>query len=141
MCFKHGLISFHKVFAGCLEVILVVIYLSVPEFGNLHSRYIVLTSKHHEGFTNWPSHVSFNWNSMAVGPKRDLVGKLNFGNFWSLSFNLKNRNWAFFWKFSPVHAQCWDTGNLYVFFRIYYVKLIFVSHSYCATGCRLLLQA
>ena len=38
-------------------------------------RYVVLTSKHHEGFTNWPSNVSFNWNSMDVGPKRDLVGK------------------------------------------------------------------
>ncbi len=35
----------------------------------------MLTSKHHEGFTNWPSKVSFNWNSMDVGPKRDLVGK------------------------------------------------------------------
>jgi len=38
-------------------------------------RYVVLTSKHHEGFTNWPSHVSFNWNSMDVGPERDLVGE------------------------------------------------------------------
>lgn len=40
------------------------------------AKYIVLTSKHHEGFTNWPSSVSFNWNSMDVGPKRDLVGDL-----------------------------------------------------------------
>jgi len=40
------------------------------------ARYVVLTSKHHEGFTNWPSKVSWNWNSMEVGPKRDLVGDL-----------------------------------------------------------------
>jgi alpha-L-fucosidase len=40
------------------------------------AKYIVLTSKHHEGFTNWNSSVSFNWNSMDVGPKRDLVGDL-----------------------------------------------------------------
>ncbi|KAK7086973.1 Tissue alpha-L-fucosidase [Halocaridina rubra] len=40
------------------------------------ARYIVLTSKHHEGFTNWPSKYSWNWNSMDVGPKRDLVGDL-----------------------------------------------------------------
>lgn len=40
------------------------------------AKYIVLTSKHHEGFTNWPSNVSWNWNSMDVGPKRDLVGDL-----------------------------------------------------------------
>ena len=38
------------------------------------AKYIVLTSKHHEGFTNWPSKQSFSWNSMDVGPKRDLVG-------------------------------------------------------------------
>ena len=37
-------------------------------------RYVVLTSKHHEGFCNWHTNVSFNWNSMAVGPKRDLLG-------------------------------------------------------------------
>ncbi|XP_068222954.1 alpha-L-fucosidase-like [Palaemon carinicauda] len=40
------------------------------------ARYIVLTSKHHEGYTNWPSKYSWNWNSMDVGPKRDLVGDL-----------------------------------------------------------------
>ena len=36
---------------------------------------MVLTSKHHEGFTNWPSRVSWNWNSVDVGPQRDLVGE------------------------------------------------------------------
>ena len=41
------------------------------------ARYVVLTSKHHEGFTNWPSNVSWGWNSMDVGPKRDLVGKFS----------------------------------------------------------------
>ncbi|XP_043242495.1 alpha-L-fucosidase-like [Amphibalanus amphitrite] len=40
------------------------------------ARYVVLTSKHHEGYTLWPSAVSWNWNSMDVGPKRDLVGDL-----------------------------------------------------------------
>ncbi|KAK3859825.1 hypothetical protein Pcinc_034081 [Petrolisthes cinctipes] len=40
------------------------------------ARYVVLTSKHHEGYTNWPSAFSPNWNSKDVGPKRDLVGDL-----------------------------------------------------------------
>jgi alpha-L-fucosidase len=39
-------------------------------------KYVVLTSKHHEGFTNWPSKYSWNWNSGDVGPHRDLVGDL-----------------------------------------------------------------
>ena len=40
------------------------------------ARYIVLTSKHHEGFTLWPSAQSWNWNSVDVGPHRDLCGDL-----------------------------------------------------------------
>jgi len=40
------------------------------------AKYVVLTSKHHEGYTNWPSKYSWNWNSMDVGPHRDLVGDL-----------------------------------------------------------------
>ncbi|OWF56521.1 alpha-L-fucosidase-like [Mizuhopecten yessoensis] len=40
------------------------------------ARYVVLVTKHHEGFTMWPSKYSFNWNAGAVGPKRDLLGDL-----------------------------------------------------------------
>ncbi len=45
------------------------------------AQYVVLTSKHHDGFALWPSkHASesrgFPWNSVEVGPKRDLVGEL-----------------------------------------------------------------
>lgn len=40
------------------------------------AKYIVLTSKHHEGFTMWPSKHSWNWNSVDVGPHRDLAGDL-----------------------------------------------------------------
>ncbi|XP_068228221.1 alpha-L-fucosidase-like [Palaemon carinicauda] len=45
-------------------------------FNSSGAQYIVLTSKHHEGFTLWPSPNSWNWNSMDVGPKRNLVGEL-----------------------------------------------------------------
>ncbi|MCD6354873.1 MAG: alpha-L-fucosidase [Prolixibacteraceae bacterium] len=41
------------------------------------AKYVVLTSKHHEGFTLWPSQQSWNWNSVDVGPHRDLCGDLS----------------------------------------------------------------
>uniref|UniRef100_A0A7E4VX99 alpha-L-fucosidase n=1 Tax=Panagrellus redivivus TaxID=6233 RepID=A0A7E4VX99_PANRE len=40
------------------------------------AKYFVLTSKHHEGYTLWPSATSFQWNAVDVGPKRDLVATL-----------------------------------------------------------------
>jgi alpha-L-fucosidase len=40
------------------------------------ARYVVLTSKHHEGFCLWPCPASWNWNSVDVGPHRDLAGDL-----------------------------------------------------------------
>lgn len=39
--------------------------------------YVVLTSKHHDGFTLWPSAQSWNWNSVDIGPHRDLCGDLS----------------------------------------------------------------
>lgn len=40
------------------------------------AKYVVLTSKHHEGFPLWPSAHSWNWNAVDVGPHRDLLGDL-----------------------------------------------------------------
>jgi len=40
------------------------------------AKYVVLTSKHHEGFCLWPSKESWNWNSVDIGPHRDLCGDL-----------------------------------------------------------------
>lgn len=40
------------------------------------AKYVVLTSKHHEGFTLWNAPQSWNWNSVDIGPKRDLAGDL-----------------------------------------------------------------
>ena len=50
-------------------------------FEKAGAKYIVLTSKHHDGFTLWPNEQAndrgFAWNSMEVGAKRDLVGELS----------------------------------------------------------------
>jgi alpha-L-fucosidase len=50
-------------------------------FKDSGARYVVLVSKHHDGFALWPSKeadASWGrpWNSVAVGAKRDLVGEL-----------------------------------------------------------------
>ena len=47
-------------------------------FARSGARYVVLTSKHHDGFCLWPTRSPYKkgWNSMDVGPGRDLVGDL-----------------------------------------------------------------
>jgi alpha-L-fucosidase len=45
-------------------------------FKEAGAKYIVLTSKHQDGFTLWPSQQSWNWKSVDVGPHRDLCGDL-----------------------------------------------------------------
>ncbi|CAD7002964.1 unnamed protein product [Ceratitis capitata] len=46
-------------------------------FRDSGAKYVVLTSKHHDGYTLWPSTSSFSWNSMDVGPKRDIIRELS----------------------------------------------------------------
>lgn len=49
-------------------------------FAKSGAQYVVMTSKHHEGFCNWNSKknipATWNWNVMDLGPKRDLLGDL-----------------------------------------------------------------
>jgi len=46
-------------------------------FKQAGAKYVVLVSKHHDGYALWPSDYSRNWNSVDTGPKRDIVGELS----------------------------------------------------------------
>lgn len=46
-------------------------------FKKAGAKYVVLTSKHHDGFCLWPSQYSPKWNSVAIGAHRDLAGELS----------------------------------------------------------------
>jgi len=50
-------------------------------FARAGIKYVVPTSKHHEGFALWPSAEASRtwgrpWNAVEIGPKRDLLGEL-----------------------------------------------------------------
>ncbi len=45
-------------------------------FQKAGAKYVVLVSKHHDGYALWPSKYNRNWNSVDTGPKRDIVGEL-----------------------------------------------------------------
>jgi alpha-L-fucosidase len=76
-------------------------------FVNAGAKYIVLTSKHHDGYCLWPNEQAndrgFRWNSMDIGPHRDLIGELEkavrktdikFGLYYSL-FEWYHPLWKF----------------------------------------------
>ena len=47
-------------------------------FARAGARYVVLTSKHHDGFCMWPTanRNKHEWNAGEVGPRRDILGEL-----------------------------------------------------------------
>ena len=40
------------------------------------AKYVLLVSKHHDGFCLWPSQYAPGWNSVEIGPHRDICGEL-----------------------------------------------------------------
>ncbi len=49
------------------------------EFRDCGAEYVVLTSKHHDGFCNWPTDMTLfpDFSVKSTGPRRDLVGDLS----------------------------------------------------------------
>ncbi len=67
------------------------------------AKYIVPTSKHHDGFCLWPSPHSWNWNSVDVGPHRDLMGDL------AKSVRARNLKMGFYYSvyewYRPIYLE------------------------------------
>ena len=68
---NYELISYISIFTTLLIIVALAIY------SHIFNRYFVFVSKHHEGYAEWPSTYSYGYNSMDVGPKRDVVGELS----------------------------------------------------------------
>ena len=45
-------------------------------FKEAGARYVVLVTKHHDGYCLWDSPQQPEWNSVTSGPRRDIVGEL-----------------------------------------------------------------
>ena len=45
-------------------------------FRKAGARYVLLVSKHHDGYCLWPSQYAPGWNSVDSGPHRDICGEL-----------------------------------------------------------------
>ena len=46
-------------------------------FKSAGAKYIILVSKHHDGYCLWPSKYAPGWNSVDVGPKRNILEELS----------------------------------------------------------------
>lgn len=86
-------------------------------FADSGAQYVVLTSKHHEGFCNWDSRdivTTWNWNAMDVGPRRDVLGELANATKSTVSpMTGKNLHWGVYHSllewFNPAFAE--DASN------------------------------
>jgi alpha-L-fucosidase len=75
------------------------------------AKYVVLVSKHHDGFALWPSREADaswgrKWNSVDVGPKRDLVGEL------TTAVRRRNLEMGFYFSLYEWFNPLWLSGDV-----------------------------
>ncbi|MFR9650864.1 MAG: alpha-L-fucosidase [Rikenellaceae bacterium] len=93
-------------------------------FNRSGAKYIVLTSKHHDGYCLWDNKEaseSFGmpWNSVESGPKRDLVGELTEAvRGEGIKMGLYYSIWDWFNPYwSAKMQECVSSGSMDVDFR------------------------
>lgn len=70
------------------------------------AKYVVLVSKHHDGYALWPSAEASKtwgrkWNAVEIGPRRDLVGEL------SAAVRRKNLEMGFYFSLYEWFNPLW----------------------------------
>ncbi len=75
------------------------------------AKYIVLTSKHHEGFALWPSAEASRtwgrpWNAVETGPKRDLLGDL------ATATRARGLKFGFYYSLYEWFNPLWQTDKV-----------------------------
>lgn len=75
-------------------------------FRNSGARYVLLVTKHHDGYCLWGSKYAPGWNSVDGGPKRDIVGEL------TEAVRQKGLKMGFYYSLpewtNPLHIWCED---------------------------------
>ncbi|MDT0553066.1 alpha-L-fucosidase [Urechidicola vernalis] len=79
-------------------------------FKKAGAKYVMLVTKHHDGYALWPSKYNRNWNSVDTGPKRDIVGELtesvrNAGLKMGLYYSLSEWNHPLHKWYTDPHDQ------------------------------------
>jgi alpha-L-fucosidase len=75
------------------------------------AKYVVLVSKHHDGFALWPSREANEtwgrkWNAVDVGPRRDLVAEL------SAAVRRRNLEMGFYFSLYEWFNPLWIEGKV-----------------------------
>ncbi|MDD2763325.1 MAG: alpha-L-fucosidase [Opitutaceae bacterium] len=79
-------------------------------FARAGVKYVVSTSKHHEGFALWPSAEASRtwgrpWNATEIGPKRDLLGEL------AQATRARGLKFGFYYSLYEWYNPLWKTDR------------------------------